>query len=78
MGSRYGQPGHFPRRSCNGSLLSPGSGGWPTRCCSTPGSANPDTDVVGDAGVVKVTVAGLVGAASHVPVPTAAIVAVEY
>jgi hypothetical protein len=43
-----------------------------------PAAVKPDTDVVGDVELVKVTAAGLPAAASHVPVPVAAIVAVEY
>ena len=39
---------------------------------------NPDTDDTGDVGLAKVTTAGLPAAALHVPVPDAAIVAVEY
>lgn len=39
---------------------------------------NPDTDVTGDDELVKVTTAGLPAAPLHIPVPAAAIVAVEY
>jgi hypothetical protein len=43
-----------------------------------PTAVSPDTDVVGDVAFENVTTDGLPGAAIHVPVPTAAIVAVEY